>query len=608
MISDVDQDEEQVILFSQEYLNSDDVKKLSIVTENLKSNSQPIRMFCAKKLTELGNILGCNRIEEELIPYITDLILNYEDNEEVLTEFANQLLKLLMILQKSNIFSVIGIRSLEILSGNDDEIVRKTAIDNLSELIKDLNEELISNEIFPLMRRLIENDSKTKMSCCYLFPVVYPKLQNQDIKNELIQVYCEICHDESPSVRRAAADNIKYFCKVNDPNVIDVLIKLYPDFVKDPIDIVKIYAIESTKDLLRGLKKEEKEKVIMDLVASILNEKSWRVKYSFAENISDICKEFDPTFIDNKFSSILMMFLKDREPEVKCSVLANFDKYLEYITIDKFKENFLSIFQELSNDTNLHVRSVYATSILKCIKFFKVDNKLIVDSIMPLLTKLVKDEVYEVQYAAVANMDELILLANNDNELLTKCILPIIKDGMNNTKWRFRLFIAENLLNVVSQIPKEKLYEYYYQTITQLFTDHASEIRETSWKIIKEIIEKIDNNFLKEKLWNLQKEKMGSKNYILRIASFNSINFLKEYYEKDFMKNTVIKEIMNIGKKDSVPNVKFSSFQVLKDIAIYLNDKNIIKEVIEYIKGFENEKDADVSFFSKKSIEELEKK
>ena len=213
MISDVDQDEEQVILFSQEYLNSDDVKKLSIVTENLKSNSQPIRMFCAKKLTELGNILGCNRIEEELIPYITDLILNYEDNEEVLTEFANQLLKLLMILQKSNIFSVIGIRSLEILSGNDDEIVRKTAIDNLSELIKDLNEELISNEIFPLMRRLIENDSKTKMSCCYLFPVVYPKLQNQDIKNELIQVYCEICHDESPSVRRAAADNIKYFCK-----------------------------------------------------------------------------------------------------------------------------------------------------------------------------------------------------------------------------------------------------------------------------------------------------------------------------------------------------------------------------------------------------------
>ena len=38
------------------------------------------------------------------------------------------------------------------------------------------------------MKRLIENDLKTKMSCCYLFPIVYPKLENEDIKKELLQV------------------------------------------------------------------------------------------------------------------------------------------------------------------------------------------------------------------------------------------------------------------------------------------------------------------------------------------------------------------------------------------------------------------------------------
>ena len=42
------------------------------------------------------------------------------------------------------------------------------------------------------MKRLIENDLKIKMSCCYLFPIVYPKLENSDIKKELLQVYSEI--------------------------------------------------------------------------------------------------------------------------------------------------------------------------------------------------------------------------------------------------------------------------------------------------------------------------------------------------------------------------------------------------------------------------------
>ena len=76
------------------------------------------------------------------------------------------------------------IRSLEILAGNDDEIVRQTSIKNLLKLIDLLNDDLITNEIFPLMKRLIDNDLKTKMSCCYLFPAVYSKLKDKSVKKE----------------------------------------------------------------------------------------------------------------------------------------------------------------------------------------------------------------------------------------------------------------------------------------------------------------------------------------------------------------------------------------------------------------------------------------
>ena len=601
-----DSDEAQLIPFSNEYMQSTKVKKVSLIIDSLKSKNECIRLFSSKKLTEIGDILGAKRIEDELIPFITDLILNYEENEEILCEFSNQLLNLLLILRKQNIFSSIGLRSLEILSGNDDENVRQTSVQNLSKLIDSLDEELITTEIFPLMKRLIENDLKTKMSCCYLFPIVYPKLKNEEIKREIVLAFYEISHDESPSVRRASADNIKNFCKVNEPKIIEQLVNLYNDFIKDPVDIVKIYTINSTKELLEHLPNEQKEILIINLTQIMSSEKSWRVKYATAECISKICSIFSKTFNEMKFVPLLMLFLKDNEPEVKCSVLTNFHIFFENFSLDIFKTNFLPIFNDLSNDINLHVRSIFASTLLKCIKFFKSDENFLTESIIPLLTKLLKDEVYEVQYSAVENIDQLILLNTLNNDIMENFILPIIQEGMKNPKWRFRLFIAENLLKVVSQIPKEKIKKDFLGIIILLFVDHAEEIRKTSWKIIEEIIKNVDNTFLNEEIWPIQKDKLSSKNYILRIASMNSINYLKEYYEKDFLKNTILPEIKLTGKNDKIPNVKFCSCNLYKNISQYLNDKDIINDCMKYLQEFENDIDPDVVFFSKKAYEELQ--
>ena len=86
----------------------------------------------------------------------------------------------------------------------------------------------------------------------------------------------------------------------------------------------------------------------------------------------------------------------------------------------------------------------------------------------------------------------------------------------------------------------------------------------------------------------------------------NSINYLKEYYEKDFLKNTVLPEIKLTGKKDKIPNVKFCSCNLYKNIAQYLNNKDVINDCKLYLKEFENDKDPDVVFFSKKAYEELQ--
>ena len=603
-----DTEQSFLIAFVEEYYKSDDFKKASLVIESLKSDYQPIRLFCAKRLTDLGNILGIVRIEDELIPFITDLILNFENDGEILGEYSNQILNLLKILKKNNRLSFIGIRSLEILSGNDDEIVRQTAINNLSKLIELLDEQIITNEIFPLMKRLIENDLKTKMSCCYLFPIVYPKLENQDIKKELLQVYSEISKDESPSVRRAAADNIKFFCKVEENEVIGLLFKLYNEFIKDPVDIVKIYTIQSTPDLLNKLSINLQENLILNFTKSMAEERAWRVKYSAIECIVKISENINIISFEKKYVSILMLFLKDSEPEVKCAVLNYFDKFINHISINTFKTNFLPLFKNISNDNNIHVRSSYANTLLKCIPYFKQDEQLI-NNIIPMMNKFLKDEIVEVQYATIENLDKIILLSKNDESIIEKYIMPIIKEGMSEEKkWRFRYIIADNILKIISDIDKKIIETYFLNVIFKLFGDHAYDIRILIWKIIEKLANIMDNNFMEIKIWELQKEQMKSSNYILRISAMKSIEYLKKYYNKEFIINTIIPHIVTNLKGDKIPNVKFSACEVLASLVIFLDKEEKSKKFVEdFLKGFLNDKDEDVVFFSKNAFNELHK-
>ena len=486
--------------------------------------------------------------------------------------------------------------------------MRQTSINNLSKLIELLDEQIITNEIFPLMKRLIENDLKTKMSCCYLFPIVYPKLENQDIKKELLQVYCEISKDESPSVRRAAADNIKYFCKVQDNEVINLLFKLYSDFIKDSVDIVKIYTIESTPSLLNKLPYQSQEKLIFNFTKSMAEEKAWRVKYSSIECISKICDHISIASFEKKYVSILMLFLKDQEPEIRCAVLNYFDIFIKHISVNTFKTNFLPIFKNISNDNNIHVRSIFANTLLKCIPYFKQDEQLI-NNIMPMLNKFLKDDIVEVQYAAIENIDNIILLSKNDDTIISKYIMPIIQEGMSpEKKWRFRYLIAENILKIISELNKEKINTYFYDIIIKLFGDHAEEIRKTAWKIIEKLVDIMDKDFMENKIWEAQKEQMKNKNYILRIAAMKSVDDLKKYYNKEFIKDIIIPYIIESVKDDKIPNVKFSACEVLASLVKFINkEPNTKKNVENFISNFFNDKDEDVSFFSKKAFDELQK-
>jgi len=606
--------------FKEEYENSDEVSKMTLIIDQLKNENRNIRYFCINNLQTVAELLGHTRTEEELLPLILDYIINFEDNEEILSNLTIKLFELTSYISNKNNFTSI-LRGLELLAGNDDETVRQNATDNLCKLVKISDDKIIQNEVFPLMQRLIQNDIKSKISCCYLFPLVYQKLNCESTKQELFQVFNEISREDSPSVRRAAAANIGELAMVGDNNLLNSIISLHFNLLKDNVDIVKVHAIESTKSLLEQSDEEQKKTLISNLITAINRDKSWRVKYAAAETICDIVKNFDNNFNELNFLPSMMLFLKDAEPEVRSSAVTKINVFCNHISKEKFTCNIIPILQDMVNDANHHVRSLFATSLMLICE--NINENIFQNNIFDLINKLIKDETLEVKNSAVGGIDKLIFFFKNKN-IFEKCILPMLVEISKESKWRVRYTLSEKLNVICDLIDIETFKKNFMNLLSLFFIDHAYEIRKITIDIFGKILEK-DLEESKNIIWEKIKSSLLSNNYILRIEGLKAIDSLKIYFHKcsrnmtssvsssgflnndNFLKSDVLPFVLLL-KDDKVPNVRFNIVQILKNIMVFLKEKesiinnDSINKIKNVINNFISDEDPDVQFFSEEAI------
>jgi len=512
--------------FQEEFTESDPISKVSLLIDQLKNDNRNIRFFCINNITSAAELLGPNRTEEELLPLILDYIINFEDNEEILSNLTFTLFDLSNYLtEKNNITSIL--RGLELLAGNDDETVRQNATDNLCKLISLSDDKTIQNEVFPLMQRLIQNDIKSKISCCYLFPLVYQKLNCENTKMELFQVFNEISREESPSVRRAAAANIGELAAVGDSVLLNNIINLYTNLMKDSVDIVKVHTIQSTKFLLEQSDESQKKNIISNFISSINKDKSWRVKYAAAEAIADIANSFDVSFNELNFLPSIMLFLKDNEPEVRSSAITKLNNFIKFISKEKFVSSIIPILQEMIIDNNHHVRALLATTLLNICENENINEDIFENYIYDMINKITKDELLEVKNSAVCGFDRLgKFMQSKGNSNSEKLINSMINEIAKDPKWRIRFSLCERLKIICQKFDTEIFKTNFFNILNIFFMDHASEIRKITSEIFKLLLEK-DLEGYKILIWEKIKSSLLSTNYILRIEGLKAIDYLK---------------------------------------------------------------------------------
>jgi serine/threonine-protein phosphatase 2A regulatory subunit A len=133
---------------------------------------------------------------------------------------------------------------LEALAAVDETVVRDRAVESIAGVTGQMAAAGVQEHLLPLLQRLAGREWPARVSASKLFATAYPPAQEQQ-RTELRAAFLKLCHDETPMVRRAAAQALAPFSEALEAQHIrETLLPSFVDLTRDDQDSVRLIAGE----------------------------------------------------------------------------------------------------------------------------------------------------------------------------------------------------------------------------------------------------------------------------------------------------------------------------------------------------------------------------
>ncbi|CAB4427710.1 unnamed protein product [Rhizophagus irregularis] len=280
--------------------NEDSLYPIAVLLDELRADDVNFRLNAIRRLSTIALALGVQRTRDELIPFLDESI---DDEDEVLLALAEEL---------GNFVEYVG-----------ETLVRDKAVESLT--------------------KVVEIGLPVRTSACGLYAAAY-QTATPSSQDELRSMFKQLCQDDTPMVRRAAAANLgKFAKKIPKEQVVLDIIPLFSKLAQDEQDSVRLLTVEDLVAIAEILTKEESKTYLLQTLRSMVSDKSWRVRYMIAENFVKIAKAVGEEVTRDDLVLAFVHLLKDNEAEVRTAASGQV--------------------QDLVTDTSQHVRASLATQI-----------------------------------------------------------------------------------------------------------------------------------------------------------------------------------------------------------------------------------------------------
>jgi len=502
--------------------------------DELKSDDVHLRLQSIRKLSTIALALGPQRTRDELIVFLQDQL---DDEDEVLLVLAEELGSFAQYVGGPEYAHVI-MGPLENLAAVEETLVREQAAASIAAISTLLSPASLQQHFLPLLRRLSQGDWFTsRTSACALYAPAYP-VATEEGKKEMRRLFGELCMDDTPMVRRAAAKALGPFAQAiiaahpESPSIlVNEVIPLYKRLASDDQDSVRLLTIPDLIAISEGLnpKTQVKELVGAELAAS-WSDKSWRVKYMLAERFVELAKAVGQDIVREDLVQAFVQLLGDAEAEVKTAAAGQIPGFAELIDRDVILARIIPCVQTLSTDQSQHVRAALSKQISGLAPLLGMPAT--EEYLLPIFLRLLKDEFSEVRLHLISELEVVNKVIGI--EKLSQALLPAIMELAEDKQWRVRQAIIEYIPLLATQLGVE---------------------------------------FFDEKLGNLCMSWLGDTVFSIREAATINLKRLTEVFGVEWARSTIIPKVLAMG---SHPNYLYRMTTVfaITTIAPSLNPRS----------------------------------
>lgn len=611
------------------------------------------RVAAANRLASVASVLGEQRTREELLPFLTDGV---DDEDEVLLALANSLGKLVQLVGGGN-YAEILLPPIELLLTVEENSVRDAAAASALLVASALPDPMFQDKYSSMLTRLARKEWFTaRISSAGLIANAYPRLL-QSQQEEHLNLFSDLCQDDTPMVRRVAARNLGIMVEnvvkaVGRPSLEEdgvattILIPLYENLSSnEQPDSVRLQATENCVvfgrvmgDLIsdvdakgEGALNEHESALIkrlLPLIIATIDDRSWRVRWTAAAKFADVIKAYNT--IPGAMDSLIPAYeklLQDPEAEVRTAATFNLavvaksceskilpltavgtDSHDEVLAAANFTGERVSAAERLvkritllTEDDSEHVRAALAMVATELAPILGKDAT--ITHLVPPILLLLRDAASEVRLNLISSLESLNEVIGVD--LLSQSLLPAILDLAQDGKWRIRLAVIQQTPLLAKQLGKDFFTDKLSSICVNWLGDDIATIREAATKNIKELTGIFGTDWACEFLLPEIDDMRQNSSYLRRLTAIQACGRMAIEMDPAIAQIEVLPLVLEMAT-DSVANIRFNVAKALKDMGSRC-ESNVYKQQIHpVLMLLRDDPDRDVRFFADKTASKLE--
>lgn len=247
----------------------------------------------------------------------------------------------------------------------------------------------------------------SKISATGLYQTPYTRATPPS-QEALRQHYGQLVHDDTPMVRRQAANNLAKFIKAMPHSiVVEEMIPLFQHLAADDQDSVRLLTVDILIAIAEAVPKEQQSShgVLLTALRSLFEDKSWRVRYMVADRFEKIAKAVDEEVVNRDLVPAFVKLLKDTEAEVRSAIAGQIPGFCALLERETLLHEVMPSIEELVSDQSQHVRAALGTQISGLAPILGKDET--ISHLLPMFLQMLKDEFPDVRLNIISKLESV---------------------------------------------------------------------------------------------------------------------------------------------------------------------------------------------------------